>query len=289
MSLTSIGCTLSVLFSLGLPSVPDGSSALSLKFGLYQTDKATVMYTKFTPVIERIQMDAEKRLGRPVDISLEIFPTYDDGIEALVAGAIDFARFGPASYITAKSRNPGLELLAMEEEDGLKRFNGMIVVAKNSPITTVKDLKGKSFAFGDPNSTIGRYLVQAELAKAGLRSSDLSKFAYLDRHDKVARAVQVGDFDAGSVKESNYQELQDSLRVVLTFPNVTKPWVARAGLDRDVAAALQQSLFALKDPGALKELKISGFTTTSDAEYQLVRDGMKQAEAFEAKTKTATR
>jgi phosphate/phosphite/phosphonate ABC transporter binding protein len=271
---------------------PQGQDkTLRLSFGLYQSDKATVMYTKFAPVIDKIQTDLEQRLGRPVDIRLEIFRTYDDGINALAKGEIDFVRFGPAPYILAKDGdatrrgNPNLKLLAMELEDGKKRFTGVVIVRKDSPIKELSQLKGCSFAFGDPNSTIGRYLVQAELAKAGITSSDLRTFAYLDRHDKVARAVQVGDYDAGSVKDSTYAELKDSLDVLISFENVTKPWVARSDMDPQLVKALQETLIALKDPAALKELKVSGFCATSDEEYEFVRKGMKQAAAFEAKAK----
>ena len=79
-----------------------GKSTLTLSFGVYQSDKATVMYKKLTPVLEYLQEDLEKRVGRPVDIHLSIFKSYDEGIAALVNGDIDFVRFGPASYITAK-------------------------------------------------------------------------------------------------------------------------------------------------------------------------------------------
>lgn len=259
----------------------DEHGPLNLNFGIYQTDKASEMYKRFGPVIEQVQTDAGVRLGRPVDITIEIFRSYDDGIAAIAKGTVDFVRFGPSPYITAYERNPKLTLLAMELEDGKNRFPGMIVVQKASTIRELADLRGKRFAFGDPNSTIGRYLVQAELVKAGIFAQDLSHFAYLDRHDKVARAVQVGDFDAGSIKEANYLELHDSLRVLHTFENVTKPWVAREGLDESVRKALQESLLALKDPASLKTLGVSGFSLATDADYAIVREGMKQAAGFE--------
>src|SRR5204862_553657 len=107
----------------------------------------------------------------------------------------------------------------------------------------------------DPNSTIGRYLAQAELAKAGLHGSDLSKFEFLGRHDKVASAVELGDFDAGSLRLSTLMELnkKGALRVLTTFENVGQPWIARSGMDRAVFEALQQSLFSIKDPSILKD------------------------------------
>jgi phosphonate transport system substrate-binding protein len=267
------------------PSIPAPQTSLNLTFGVYQTDKATVMYRSFTPLIDALQERVSQRLGQPVDIQLTIFRTYADGIDALCKGTVDFVHFGPASYIVAKEQNPKIQLLAMEHENGEKRFKGVIFVAKNSPVQTLRDLKGKSFAFGDPNSTIGRWLVQAELVEAGLHASDLSNFKYLERHDQVAAAVEHGDFTAGSVKQSTFDRsnAKDTLRAIRTFDNVTKPVVAREGLERPIVQALQQSLFDLKDPDLFKDLKISGFTTATDEEYQLVRDGMKKAEMFEIK------
>jgi len=260
------------------------AETLSLSFGVYQTDKATVMYRMFTPLLESIQDDVSKRLDRPVDIQLTIFKSYDDGITALVQGRVDFVHFGPASYIKAKDQNPNVQLLAMEHENGEKRFKGVIVVAKNSPIQTIADLKGKRFAFGDKNSTIGRYLVQAELVNRGLHGKDLASFKYMERHDQVAGAVELGDFDAGSVKSGTFKKYEEkgTLRKLCDFDNVTKPVVARAGLDAQVFSALQQALFALKDESVLKELKVTGFMPTTDEEYDFVRKGMKKAEEFES-------
>jgi phosphonate transport system substrate-binding protein len=270
------------------PQVPptvqrDASKTLILSFGVYQSDKATVMYKQMTPVLEYLQEDLEKRLDRPIDIHLNIFKSYDDGIDALARGSIDFVRFGPASYITARQREPRLELIAMEQEGGEKRFKGVVIVRKDSPVRTLADLAGKHFAFGDPNSTIGRYLVQAELVKAGIRAHDLAGFKYLDRHDKVAAAVEVGDFDAGAVMLATFEKAntKGALRILASFDNVTKPWIARVGLDPKVREALRDSLIALEDPAVLKDLKVSGFTTTSDAEYEFVREGMQVAHEFD--------
>jgi phosphonate transport system substrate-binding protein len=260
------------------------AKAVHLTFGVYQTDKATEMYKQFTPLLEKLQDDVTAKLGRPVDIELRIFRTYDDGITALVDGSVDFVHIGPASYITAKGKKPELRLLAMEHENEQKRFKGVIVVAKNSPIKSLAELKGHSFAFGDKNSTIGRFLVQAELVKNGIHASDLSGFKYLDRHDQVAAAVEHGDFDAGSVKFSTFQKANEkgTLRGLAEFWNVTKPLVARANLDDATFVAIQQALFELKDPAVLKSLKISGFMASTDSDYDFVREGMKKSLEFDA-------
>ncbi|MBI5361759.1 MAG: phosphate/phosphite/phosphonate ABC transporter substrate-binding protein [Planctomycetes bacterium] len=287
LTLLALALLLPVTHRAPTPSKPatedPQKTTLSLNFGVYQSDKATVMYKKLTPVLEYLQEDLERRIGRPVDLHLSIFKSYDEGIDALVKGQIDFVRFGPASYINAKGREPRLDLIAMEQENGEKRFRGVVIVRSDSPIQKLSDLKGKRFAFGDPNSTIGRYLIQAELVKAGIHASDLAGSKFLERHDKVAAAVEIGDFDAGAVATSTYEQAnaKGTLRVIASFDNVTKPWVARAGFDPAVMAALRQSLLAIKDPAVLKELKVSGFVATSDEEYGFVREGMKVADEFE--------
>jgi phosphonate transport system substrate-binding protein len=241
------------------------------------------MYRTFTPVLESLTAAMETRLHRPVDVKLVIFKDYTDGIDTLVRGDIDFVRFGPASYVTARTKQAGLQLIAMETEGGDKRFTGVVIVRKESPIQSLADLRGKKFAFGDPNSTIGRYLVQAELVKAGITSKDLADYKYLGRHDIVVSAVEIGDFDAGSVMKPAFEKAnaKGTLRVLKTFDNVTKPWVARKGLDKSIVEAIQASLLSIQDPAILKDLKISGFVQTSEDEYQLVREGMQLAEKFE--------
>ena len=230
--------------------------AETITFGIYTSDKATVMYQKFKPIIDYLQ-DRITQNGINATVKMKIFPSYAAAVDALAAGNVDFMRFGPASYIMAKDRDENIRLLAMEHKKNKKRFYGVFIVTKNSPINSLNDLKGKSFAFGDKNSTIGRYLSQAELVKAGIRSADLSKYDFLGRHDKVALAVAVGNYDAGVVKENTFQKYVESkgLKKIAQFPNVTKPWAVRAGFDDNLFAILQQALLELKDKKTLKALK----------------------------------
>jgi phosphonate transport system substrate-binding protein len=263
--------------------VDDGKkkpTPLALTFGVYRTDKATTMYRQFLPIVETIQDDLAQELGRPVEIELKIYKSYDDGLDSLVEGTADFVRFGPAPYVLAKQRNPGIELLAMEHENGEKRFKGVVVVRKDDPATTLSQLRGRRFAFGDENSTIGRYLIQAELVRAGIRARDLKSYKFLGRHDAVATAVLMGDFDAGSIMEATFEAMNEDkrLRAVHTFENVTKPWVARAGLDVGIRQALTKVLIGFDDKELLETLKITGLTTTSDEEYAFVREGMRLAD-----------
>lgn len=255
----------------------------ALTFGVYTSDKPTTMYRTFTPILDYLERALEQQ-GFDVHLHMRVYPTYAAAIEAVAAGDCDIARFGPASYVMTKAKNPNIRLLVMEHNKKSKRFKGVFVVSKNSPIQSIRELRGKTLAFGSPDSTIGRYLAQAELVKAGISAQTLKAYAYLGRHDKVAASVALGQYDAGVVKENTYYKYTKSkgLKAIGTFLNVTKPWVVRADFDPSLFDALQQILLALTDPAVLKGLKQDGFLPTRDADYNMVRDGMRLAQQFEA-------
>jgi len=254
-----------------------------LKFGVYTSDKPSAVVKQFRSILNAIESGMSQRLGEQVKIKMQVASTYEIGIQDIVTGTVDFSRFGPASYITATRRNPKLTILAMESKKGEKRFNGVICVAKNSPIQTIKNLKGRSFAFGNKLSTIGRYLSQLYLFEHGIKASDLSSYEYLGRHDRVGTAVAIGKFDAGALKESTFKKLINKgkpLRALVTFPNVTKPWIARSGLNKKISHALKETLLSIKDPKVLKFLKKDGFLPGSDTDYHIIRKAMAKNHFF---------
>lgn len=259
---------------------------VSLSFGLYSSDKPTSLVKKFRPILNSLEKTLSTDLQTQVSIKLSITKTYESGITALVNGEVDFARFGPASYVMASEKNPDISLLAMETKNGKKQFKGIICVHKNSTIKTVAGFKGKRFAFGDKRSTIGRYLSQQYLMERGIKARDLAAYDYLDRHDKVGYAVAQGKYDAGALKESTFKKLVKKglpLREFASFDNVTKPWVARAGLDKKIRNALQKALLNLKDKKVLKAIKKDGFTAATNEDYAPIRHSISINKAFFSK------
>ena len=276
-----LSCLAVVLFASSAQA--DSETTLILQFGINSTDSPMVVGQKFLPVLKRFESELEKRLNQPVRINFRVFRTYDQTVDAFVSGEVDFGRLGPASYVHAKRRNPKIRLLAMENRKGKRTFNGFIIVAADSPIKKLSDLKGRTFAFGNEISTIGRYLAQQELRKVGVCANDLNKYEYLGRHDNVYNAVKLGRFDAGALKESTVHKRnqKQEIRVLHHFPNVTKPWLARADMDNEIFTALQAVMLGLKSEAAFKKLKIEGFFSTSHASYKTVEEAMDQVDAFE--------
>lgn len=269
--------------ALLLGSTSISAQAQPLRFGVYATDKPATMKRTFAPVAKALGDRVTALSGRQTDVHLRIFMSYDEGLDALVKGEVDLARFGAASYVLAKHRNPKVGLLAMENKKGARSFEGYIVVHTRSPFQKLEDLRGRSFAFGDENSTIGRYFAQARLLDSGLDARGINRFDFLGRHDKVFRAVQVGEYAAGALKSGTFKKLnrRKQLRIIDRFDVPTKPWVSRAGMDADLHEQLSKALCGLTDKGALKALKIQGFFPSTDKDYAEVRACMLQAKRFQ--------
>lgn len=276
--------TLALGCGLLAASVPaQQQQPLVLKFGAYSYKKPTDVYKEFEPVLQVLQPAVARAVGRPAQIELKITKTYEECLEAFVRGEVDFVRFGPASYVLAKKRAPDVKLLAVEEEDGKKICKGYVVVRADSKIKSLEDLAGKRFAFGDEQSTIGRFLSQAVLFEAGITAKKLQGFEYLDRHDRVFDAVESGEFDAGALHESVFAKRNKKkvLRVLWPFDNAGKPWIARAGLDGDIVEALSTALTSMTDEAALAALKVTALTRGRDSDFEGVRKGMAESEKFD--------
>ena len=256
---------------------------IKLRFGLYPSDKPSDLIKTFRPIINLIEQQLTQQLKQTVSIKIMVAPSYKKGINNLVESKVDFMRLGPASYIIAHNRNPQIEILAAENKKGKKTFKGVIIVKQDSSIHSLADLKGKRFAFGNKNSTIGRYLSQRYLAKHGIYAKDLATYRYLGRHDKVGSLVALGLFDAGALKSSTYKKLLAKgapLRKLAEFDNVTKPWVARAKLAPSVKTALRRVLLNIKDTQILKPLKKDGFLPATHRDYKPIHTAIEQNSAF---------
>ncbi len=275
---------LAILLGLLLSASTSASEQeLKLVFGLYTADKPTALVKEFRPMLTAIEADLSKALGRPTSIRMHISPTYKSGIKALVNEEVDFARFGPASYVDAFNQNSNLRIIALDSKDGTSTFKGVICIHENSNLTKPSDLKGTRFAFGNEGSTIGRYLSQAFLVKHGITENDLESYAYLDRHDRVGHAVANGSFDAGALKHSTFKKLREKglpIKALAEFDNVNKPWVARSGMDEDLFKALQKVLFEISDKDAFKALDRKQFVKGIDSDFREIRNAINNNSLF---------
>jgi len=252
-------------------------------FGVYASDKPSAMVEQMRPTLDVLERTLAGTLHDTVKIELKVLRDYDTGIAVLTSGDVDFARLGAVSYVEAKAEAPGIELLASELNGDAPYFHGVICVRRDGPIHAIEDLRGKTFAFGAEQSTMGRYVAQLFLAQSGITAGDLKSFEYLGRHDRVATAVASGQFDAGALEETIFTKLVNeglALRPLASYRDLTKAWVARVGLNPQITAKLRDALIAMRNPAALQALRFDGFTATTDADYDPTRAAIKENSRF---------
>ncbi len=115
-------------------------------------------------------------------------------LEALNAGGLDIASTAESPPIFAQAAGTPLVYLATTSANA-KSIS--LVVSVNSPIKTIKDLKGKKVAF--QKASIGHYLLLKALEKNGLKLSDVES-VYLPPPDANV-AFNQGKVDAWFIWE----------------------------------------------------------------------------------------
>ena len=138
------------------------------------------------------------------------FPAGPQMLEALNVGSIDFGSTGDLPPLFAQAAGADLLYVGLEPPHPQAE---VILVADNSPIKTVADLKGKKVAF-QKGSSSNNLLLRA-LQLAGLSLNDV-KPVYLTPADARA-AFQQGDVDAWAIWDPYYSAaLQQGHARVLT-------------------------------------------------------------------------
>ena len=229
-----------------------------------------------TDAIARTQPYADylsRELGVPVNIVRGT--DYAAVIEAMRSGHVQFASVGPAAYALArKVMGEDIAPVAVTlDQDGNLGYYSVIAVRADSPYQTLEDIKGKSFAFADPNSTSGYAVPSYYLATELNTSADeyFSEVAFSGGHEQSVMALVNGTFEAVATHwrnetAGNIQTMEKkgliqpgSTRIIWKSPVIPNtPVMMLTTLPQELQDAFKTALMAFpeKDP--------EGFATYSN-------------------------
>ena len=210
---------------------------------------------------------------------------YNGVIEALRSKRLDVAYLGPFSYVLGATV-ADIEAFAVAEtkKAGRTFYYSQIVAHKDSGIKTVKDLKGKTFAFVDPSSTSGHLFPKAGLMKVGFNpDKDFGRVIFSGSHDSSAIAVQNKKVDAAAIADrildaavsKGLVKREDLVEVWKSDPIPESPTVWRKDLPADLKARVQAAFLQVKDIPWSDQGELNGFHPTNDAAYNIIRDTAK--------------
>ncbi|OGQ99148.1 MAG: hypothetical protein A2505_08865 [Deltaproteobacteria bacterium RIFOXYD12_FULL_55_16] len=240
-----------------------------LELWLHPYLPAPELVRRFTPLARYL----ETKVGRKIEV--KISPTYEEHKQRLGEDRADLAFVGPFSY-TQMTKDYGVKpILAVLENNGKTVFHGVIAVRRDGPIKTIQDLAGKSFAFGDKESTMGTVAPTIMLQEAGVGVEQLSRYSFLRSHNDVALAVLGGFYEAGGMKEEVFHEYANrGLRILAKSQPIPEHlFLAGKKLPPPVVKALRQALLQLKDPAVLTLIQKSatGMVPATDRDYDGTR------------------
>lgn len=225
-----------------------------------------------------------------MDVEFTPVTDYAAVVEGLAAKKIDLAWLGGFTFVQAKLRTDGQVVPIVQRAED-EKFTSKFIVPVDSPIKTVADLKGHTFAFGAPSSTSGSLMPRFFLQQQGIvPERDFKTVAFSGAHDATVAFVASGRADAGALNTSVLDKLVEEknpnamkVRVLATTPPFFDyNWTVRPGMDPALVKKLTDAFLALDparpaDKAILDLQRASKFIPTKASNYDGIEAAGKSA------------
>src|SRR5574337_337828 len=237
-----------------------------LVMGVHPYKPAMELHKIFKPIADYVS----HKIGKPVE--LQIGKSYEDTAEKVSKGEFDFSFMGPNTYAKFGPMyhfKPLVQII----NNGKPSFYGVIVVKKGSSIKHIQDLKGKTFGFGDKNSTLTHVVPLYMMLSENIHLKDLKKFAFLPgNHDNLAMNVTTGTFDATGIMPDIADKYSD-LEVITKTPILPEHvFAANKNMDPVTFKNIQDALLTMDAP-LMKGIKpsLTGMQKVNDKDFDILR------------------
>ena len=240
--------------------------ATTLTFGIVPQQSAKKLAQLWTPICNYL---SEKTDTTITFSTAKDIPTFE---KRLLAGQYDIAYMNPYHY-TVFHEKPGYQAIAHQKDANIK---GIVVVAKDSEITSLSQLNGKSLAFPSPAAFAASVLPRAKMKSDGIEVDP----KYVSSHDSVYLNVSKGLFSAGGgvlrTFNNTNPEVKEKLRVLWTTPGYTPHAIAtHPAVDEKTRKKIQQALVDMSsDPegiALLKTINFNGLQAADNSDWDDVR------------------
>ncbi|MDR7025942.1 putative selenate ABC transporter substrate-binding protein [Pseudomonas peli] len=254
-----------------------------LRVSAIPDEAPTELLRKFKPLGAYL----EQQLGMKVEFTP--VADYPAVVEALATDRLDLAWLGGFTFVQVRLKTGNAIPLVQREQDA--QFTSKFITA-NPDVTSLADLKGKTFAFGSVSSTSGSLMPRYFMLQDGIKpESHFSRVGYSGAHDATAAWVQAGKVDGGVLNASVWDKLvasgkvdSNKVKVFATTPTYYDyNWTVRGTLDPVLAEKIKAAFLAL-DPAnpehkAILDLQAaSSFIETSPENYKGIEDAARAAD-----------
>lgn len=239
------------------------------------------------PAVRAVARYLSAHLHLPVHVRDDI--TWQERENELDAGRIDIGWVCSTWYVLKKAANARrIRLLAAPVMSG-SRYAGRpvyfsdVVVRRDSPFHTFDDLQGAVWAYNEPNSYSGRYVMLHRLAAAGTGPDFFGDVVHSGGHVNSLALIVNGRADTAAVDSTvldfelrRRPELGERLRALETLgPSPIPPWVVfnplPGKLEERVRSLLLHMHETAKGQEALAAGELARFAPAGDDAYDFVR------------------
>ena len=228
--------------------------------------KPSKVIKRFTPLMKYLESK-----GLPKG-KVYVAKSKDQMIEYFKSGKVDFMFESP--YLALELMDDAeVSPVLIREKSGIKEYNSVIFVKKDSPIKSLGDLKGKVVAFEDPGSTSSFMLPKNLLVANGLEIKESKKpipgvvaYYFSKDDDNTLYQVKAGKgADAGGIKKSKVEGKADFRMLTPESKYVPRHvLLVRKGYSSD---KLKEILLAMKNDSKAKPVLKTIKTPTGFSEF----------------------
>ena len=243
-------CTMALLYTNGRAQT---SAPKTLKFGILPAVDSDATVLHYAGLVSELG----GTLGRPVE--LVVPEDYAGVLHNLITGEVDIALLSPYMYVSI-SKDVQKDLIVQQRMNDDKRYRGVCVVGKKSPIKKLKNAKGKRIAYVHIGSTAGYLYPRLKMKGMGIDAeSFFGEKQFAGSHQAVLEKVSAGETDIGCVSKISIAGRKD-VRVVLETDIIPDDIIiATKGLSDNERAALKTFfLNAAANPKLADFLKTHG-------------------------------
>ncbi|HJX10368.1 MAG TPA: phosphate/phosphite/phosphonate ABC transporter substrate-binding protein [Candidatus Binatia bacterium] len=292
---------LALALIMGTACGKSSSTSKTLRVGFVPAEDAQQVIQNAQPIVDILR----QRLG--MEVQPFVATDYTGVVEALRVNKLDIAFLTPASYVLAKNE-ANVRVVLKSERKGNPYYYAAIITRADSGIKKLEDLRGKTFAFGDPLSTSANVFPRKMFHDRGIDPvRDFKQILYSGGHDATVLAVLNGKVDAGATYANspdsedtawirylkNPEDAKKIRAIAFSEPIPADNLVINGNLDKSTARRVEEIFLEMsRDPAGKKMLRdlyqIDGFVPASDKDYDSVRQafavaGIKLKDALQKK------
>ncbi|MHC4635890.1 MAG: substrate-binding domain-containing protein [Planctomycetota bacterium] len=262
-----------VSFSDWVAVKPAKISNDTLRFAIASMVSAEETWVAYKELVDYVA----ERVG--VKASMVLRPSYSDVRGLLEENKVDLAFVCTGTYIMC-SREGTVELLAVPEFKNDLNYQCFFIVRADSAIKNIEDLRGKRFAFTDPESNTGCIVPTWAIGQYGVEpESYFGNIVYTGSHDRSIHAVADGVTDGAGVDSlvfysliKTHPDIKTSLRIIWKSEVFgAPPIVIPKGLEKSIKEKLCNIFLSMSEDNQgqkiLEGLDVEYFREPRAGEY----------------------